>query len=49
VALALSLQPGAARETVLTLTYAVVVFSIIVQGLSLRAVALRTFPPVTAL
>jgi CPA1 family monovalent cation:H+ antiporter len=49
VALALSLPPGAARETVLTLTYAVVVFSIIVQGLSLRAVALRTFPPVTAL
>jgi CPA1 family monovalent cation:H+ antiporter len=43
VALALSLPPGAARETVLTLTYAVVVFSIIVQGLSLRAVALRTF------
>jgi CPA1 family monovalent cation:H+ antiporter len=49
VALALSLPPGAARETVLTLTYAVVVFSIIVQGLSLRAVALRTFPPVTVL
>jgi CPA1 family monovalent cation:H+ antiporter len=49
VALALSLPPGAARDTVLTLTYAVVVFSIIVQGLSLRAVALRTFPPVTAL
>lgn len=43
VALALSLPPGPARETVLALTYAVVVFSIIVQGLSLRRVALRTF------
>jgi CPA1 family monovalent cation:H+ antiporter len=43
VALALSLPPGPAREIVLTLTYAVVLFSIIVQGLSIRAVALRTF------
>jgi CPA1 family monovalent cation:H+ antiporter len=45
VALALSLPPGPAREIVLTLTYAVVVFSIIVQGLSIRRVALRTFKP----
>jgi CPA1 family monovalent cation:H+ antiporter len=43
VALALSLPPGPAREIVLTLTYAVVLFSIIVQGLSIRAVALRTY------
>jgi CPA1 family monovalent cation:H+ antiporter len=43
VALALSLPAGPAREIILTLTYAVVVFSIIVQGLSIRAVALRTF------
>ncbi len=34
VALALSLPPGAARNVVLTLTYCVVVFSILVQGLS---------------
>jgi CPA1 family monovalent cation:H+ antiporter len=43
VALALSLPSGPAREIVLTLTYAVVVFSIIVQGLTIRRVALRTF------
>jgi CPA1 family monovalent cation:H+ antiporter len=35
VALALSLPPGHARDVVLTLTYCVVVFSILVQGLSL--------------
>ncbi|MEO8499937.1 MAG: sodium:proton antiporter [Vicinamibacteria bacterium] len=39
VALALSLRPGAERDTVLTLTYAVVLFSIIVQGLSIGRVA----------
>jgi CPA1 family monovalent cation:H+ antiporter len=35
VALALSLEPGAPREIILALTYAVVTFSILVQGLSL--------------
>lgn len=41
VALALSLPPGAGRETVLALTYAVVVFSILVQGLSIQTVVER--------
>jgi CPA1 family monovalent cation:H+ antiporter len=36
VALALSLAPGPLREVVLALTYAVVAFSILVQGLSLK-------------
>ncbi len=44
VALALSLPAGASRETVLALTYAVVVFSILVQGLSIRAVVERAIP-----
>jgi CPA1 family monovalent cation:H+ antiporter len=43
VALALSLPPGPARENVLALTYVVVVFSVVVQGLSLRRVAVRSF------
>ena len=37
VALALSLAPGPTRDIVLALTYCVVVFSIIVQGLSVSA------------
>lgn len=41
VALALSLPPGTERDTVVTLTYSVVVFSILVQGLSIGAVARR--------
>jgi CPA1 family monovalent cation:H+ antiporter len=46
VALALSLPAGAARETLLALTYCVVVFSIVVQGLTIgplvrRAIARR--------
>jgi len=41
VALALSLPPGPQRDTVLMLTYSVVVFSILVQGLSIGAVARR--------
>ena len=44
VALALSLPAGTDRETVLALTYAVVVFSILVQGLSIRAVVERAIP-----
>jgi CPA1 family monovalent cation:H+ antiporter len=36
VALALSLPPGPVREIVLTMTYSVVVFSLIVQGLTVK-------------
>lgn len=36
VALALSLPAGRERDTVLALTYSVVVFSILVQGLTIR-------------
>jgi CPA1 family monovalent cation:H+ antiporter len=41
VALALSLPPGPEREAVLVATYAVVVFSILVQGLSLARLIRR--------
>jgi len=41
VALALSLPPGPERDTVLTLTYSVVVFSILFQGLSIGSLARR--------
>jgi CPA1 family monovalent cation:H+ antiporter len=36
VALALSLEPGFERSVILAMTYAVVVFSILVQGLTLK-------------
>ena len=36
VALALSLAPGPKRQLLLTMTYLVVVFSLVVQGLSVR-------------
>jgi CPA1 family monovalent cation:H+ antiporter len=39
VALALSLPPGAERDVVLTLTYSVVAFSILVQGLTVGRLA----------
>ncbi|HEY4146181.1 sodium:proton antiporter [Pinirhizobacter sp.] len=39
VALAFSLAPGPARDTILTLTYGVVVFSVLVQGLTVGTVA----------
>ncbi len=42
VALALSLPVGVARDTVLALTYITVVFSILVQGLSIERVVRRT-------
>jgi CPA1 family monovalent cation:H+ antiporter len=45
VALALSLPAGAGREFILTITYAVVVFSILVQGLTITPL-LRTAMPV---
>jgi CPA1 family monovalent cation:H+ antiporter len=38
VALALSLAVGPTRDAVVTITYAVVVFSILVQGLTLNRV-----------
>ena len=43
VALALSLPPGPSREVVLALTYCVVVFSILGQGLTINRVARRVF------
>jgi len=42
VALALSLPPGPQRDTVVALTYGVVVFSILVQGLSIGYVTRRS-------
>lgn len=41
VALALSLPPGDTKSLILTITYAVVVFSIIVQGLTMEALVAR--------
>ena len=41
VALALSLPPGPERELILTMTYVVVIFSIVVQGLTLQPLASR--------
>ena len=42
VALALSLPPGKNREVILAITYAVVVFSIIVQGLTIGKLVRRS-------
>jgi CPA1 family monovalent cation:H+ antiporter len=44
VALALSLQPGAERELILAITYIVVVFSIVVQGLTVRSLVKWFYP-----
>ncbi|MEO5866567.1 MAG: sodium:proton antiporter, partial [Sphingomonas sp.] len=44
VALALSLPVGPERETILALTYCVVVFSILVQGLTVKRVVRRALP-----
>ncbi len=41
VALALSLPPGRERDVILAITYAVVVFSIVVQGLTLERMVKR--------
>jgi len=41
IALALSLPGGAAKETILTVTYVIVVFSVVVQGLTVGRVARR--------
>lgn len=45
VALALSLPESAAKPTVLALTYGVVLFSIIVQGLTVKHVVARSLKP----
>ncbi len=42
VALALSLPPGPERDIVVALTYSVVVFSILVQGLTIGHVTRRS-------
>lgn len=44
VAMALSLPPGPERQIILVMTYVVVVFSILVQGLTLSRVAKRFVP-----
>jgi CPA1 family monovalent cation:H+ antiporter len=44
VALALSLPAGAERDMVVTLTYAVVVFSILAQGMSIGALVRKVVP-----
>jgi CPA1 family monovalent cation:H+ antiporter len=44
VALALSLPPGPARNLILALTYAVVVFSILGQGITIGAVVRKAIP-----
>ncbi len=44
IALALSLPPSAAREMVVAMTYVVVVFSILVQGLTVGRLARRMLP-----
>jgi monovalent cation:H+ antiporter, CPA1 family len=48
VALALSLPPGQHKDTLLTIAYGIVVFSIVVQGLTLEWVARRALPPMSA-
>ncbi|ARU88829.1 sodium:proton antiporter [Pseudomonas sp. M30-35] len=44
VALALSLPPGEARDVVVSLTYLVVVFSILVQGMTIGKLVKRVIP-----
>jgi CPA1 family monovalent cation:H+ antiporter len=44
VALALSIPNADYRDTIIAMTYAVVIFSVIVQGLTMRSVILRTIP-----
>ena len=45
VALALSLPPSPEKELILAITYAVVVFSIVVQGLTVAPLVRRLVPP----
>ena len=44
VALALSLPPSAEREVILTACYGVVIFSIVVQGLTMERLVRRVVP-----
>ena len=44
VALALSIPPGAERDILLAITYVIVLFSIIVQGSAIKAVAAKAVP-----
>ena len=44
VALALSLPEHPLRDAILTATYAVVIFSIVVQGLTIAPLAARVLP-----
>jgi CPA1 family monovalent cation:H+ antiporter len=44
VALALSVPHYGYREVIITMTYAVVIFSVLVQGLTIRSVILKTVP-----
>lgn len=44
VALALSVPPGEARDVVVSLTYLVVVFSILIQGMSIGKLVKRVIP-----
>ena len=46
IALALSLPIGPERQVILALTYIVVVFSIVVQGLTIEKLVQRLFPNV---
>ena len=45
IALALSLSAGQARDLIVSITYIVVVFSILVQGLTIKSVLRRLLPP----
>ena len=48
IALALTLPPSTTRDVLLTVTYTVVVFSILVQGLTIRRLVMRYHAPVSA-
>ncbi len=48
VALALSLPPGEIRDVLLTATYAVVIWTIVVQGLTVPRLVRKVVPGVTA-
>ena len=47
IALALTLPPSTTRDVLLTATYTVVVFSILVQGLTIRRLVMRYHAPVS--
>ena len=44
VALALQIPPGPEREIIVSITYTVVAFSILVQGLTIGPLARRLYP-----